>query len=76
MKIKEIGNMSLIPVVVVMTVVGGSMWLMNIFIIKDDKVKLILNFMIIIVTSIWILQSFGILVGHINVMHKQVNDQC
>lgn len=62
--------MSLISKIVVLSVIGVAMLLMNIFMIKDDKVKLILNLMVAIVTFLWFLQSFGILVGHINVMHK------
>jgi len=61
--------MSLISKFLVIAVIGGIMLLVNIFIIKDDKVKLILNLMAAIDTFFWFLQSFGILVGHINAIH-------
>jgi hypothetical protein len=54
---------------VVIFVIVGIMSLVNIFLIKDNKVRLILNLMAAIDTFFWFLQSFGILVGHINVMH-------
>jgi hypothetical protein len=61
--------MSLISKLVVIFVIVGIMSLVNIFLIKDNKVRLILNLMAAIDTFFWFLQSFGILVGHINVMH-------
>ena len=54
--------MSLISKIVVLSVIGVAMLLMNIFMIKDDKVKLILNLMVAIVTFLWFLQSFGIFI--------------
>jgi len=62
--------MFFIPAIVAMSSVGVGLWVIDIFIIKDYKVKLILNIMIIIVAAVWILQSYGILVGHINTIPK------
>ena len=61
--------MSLISKIVVISVIGGFMLLVNIFIIKDNKSRLVLDIAATLTTLLWFLQSLGILVGHINVMH-------
>lgn len=68
-KRKDVNKMSLISKIVVISVIGGFMLLVNIFIIKDNKSRLVLDIAATLTTLLWFLQSLGILVGHINVMH-------
>ena len=55
--------MSLISVVVVLIVVGVLLWLVNTQIPMDDKIKKILNIVVVIAVVLWLLAVFGLLSG-------------
>lgn len=57
--------MSLISVVVTLVIVGVVLWLINTYIPMAGSIKSILNVVVIIVVTIWLLQAFGVL-GRIN----------
>ena len=53
--------MSLITIVVALVVVGVLLWLVNVYIPMDGKIKKILNIIVVIVVVLWLLQAFGLL---------------
>ena len=53
--------MSLINLVITLLVVGMLLWAVNTYMPMDRKIKKILNFVVIIVVVIWLLQVFGVL---------------
>ena len=57
--------MSLISLVVVLVVVGVILWAVNNYIPMDNKIKTVLNVVVLMVVGVWLLQSFGLL-GDIN----------
>jgi len=59
---------SLINIVVVLIVVGVLLFLVNVYIPMDGKIKSILNGVVVIVVVIWLLQTFEI-IGSINSIH-------
>lgn len=52
--------MSLISVIVAIVVVGLLLWAINSFIPMEDRIKKILNIVVIIVLVLWLLQAFGV----------------
>jgi hypothetical protein len=63
------GNpMSLVSLVVVLIVVGLLLWLVNTYIPMDEKIKRVMNVVVLIVVVVWLLQVFGIL-DSINAVH-------
>lgn len=55
--------MSLISVVIVLIIVGVLLWLANTYIPMDNKIKTILNIVVVIAVVLWLLQGFGVLSG-------------
>lgn len=53
--------MSLISLVVVLIVVGVLLWLVNTYIPMDQKIKTIINIVVIVVVCLWLLSLVGIL---------------
>lgn len=62
--------MSLIELLVVLVIVGVLLWLVNTMIPMDDKIKTIINVIVLIIVVLWVLQSFG-LIGSV---HGNLND--
>jgi hypothetical protein len=65
--------MTLISLVITLIVVGVLLWLVNTYVPMDDKIKNILNVVVIIAVVLFLLQAFGVLgemntirIGHIN----------
>ncbi len=56
-------HMSLLQLVVVLIVIGVCLMLVNTYIPMDDKIKTILNIVVVVVVCIWLLQAVGILSG-------------
>lgn len=52
--------MSLLNVVLVLMVVGLLLWLINNYFPMDDKIKKILNIVVVIAVVIWLLKVFGV----------------
>jgi hypothetical protein len=52
--------MSLLSVVLVLMVVGLLLWLINNYFPMDDKIKKILNIVVVIAVIIWLLKVFGL----------------
>ncbi len=61
--------MSLIGLVLTLIVVGVLLWLVNSYIPMDEKIKQILNVVVIIAVVLWLLNVFGVFayVGNVNV---------
>jgi hypothetical protein len=57
--------MSIIHLVIVLIVVGVLLGLVNSYIPMDEKIKRILNGVVVIAVVLWLLQVFGIL-GSLN----------
>lgn len=53
--------MSLISVVIVLIVVGVLLWLANNYIPMDNKIKTIMNVVVVIALILWLLSAFGVL---------------
>ena len=53
--------MSLFTIIIVVVVVGIVLFLINRFIPMDAKIKQILNWVVIIILIIWLLNAFGVL---------------
>ena len=51
--------MSLLYIVLVLIVVGVLLWLINQFIPMDAKIKMILNYAVVIILIIWLLKAVG-----------------
>ena len=60
--------MSLVSLVIVLIVVGILLWLVNTYIPMDEKIKRVMNIVVLIVVVIWLPQVFGIL-DSINAVH-------
>lgn len=52
--------MPLLQVVIVLVVIGVGLWLINRFIPMAGSIKTILNFVVVIVVIVWLLNIFGI----------------
>lgn len=55
--------MSLISLVVTLVIVGVALWAINTYIPMDQKIKTILNVVVVILVVLWLLQAFGLLAG-------------
>lgn len=55
--------MSIISLIIVLIIVGVVLWLVNTMIPMDQKVKTILNVVVIIVLLLWLLDVFGLTRG-------------
>jgi hypothetical protein len=53
--------MPLVSMVVTLIVVGVLLWAVNSFIPMDEKIKKILNIVVVIAVVLWLLQLFGVL---------------
>jgi hypothetical protein len=52
--------MSLIGLVVTLIVIGILLWLVNSYIPMDEKIKRVLNIVVIIAVVLWLLSVFGV----------------
>jgi len=64
--------MSLIALVVTLIVVGVLLWLVNAYIPMDQKIKQILNIVVVIAVVLWLLVAFGVLGSISNVQVPRV----
>jgi len=53
--------MSLVTLVIVLVVVGVVLWLINSYIPMQTTIKKILNAVVVIVVTLWLLSAFGII---------------
>jgi hypothetical protein len=53
--------MTLVSIVLVLVVVGLLMWLINTYIPMAAGIKSVLNIVVFLVVTIWLLQGFGII---------------
>lgn len=51
--------MSLLYVVIVLIVIGVGLWLINNYIPMDEKIKKVINIVVIIAVIIWLLRALG-----------------
>lgn len=52
--------MPLIPIIITLIVVGILLWLVNAYIPMDEKIKKVLNVVVIIMVVLWLLNVFGL----------------
>jgi hypothetical protein len=57
--------MSLIGLLVVLIVVGVILYLVNTLIPMDQRIKTIINVIVILFVLLWLLQSFGLIGGSV-----------
>jgi len=53
--------MPLLNIIIVVVVTGVGLWAINRFIPMARPVKTILNFIVVVVLCLWLLQTFGII---------------
>lgn len=53
--------MTLVSIVLVLVVIGLLMWLINTYIPMAAGIKSVLNIVVFLVVTIWLLQGFGII---------------
>jgi len=53
--------MSLLSLVVVLIVIGVLLWMVNTYVSMDQKIKTILNVVVVICVVLFLLQAFGLL---------------
>lgn len=53
--------MTLIGLIITIMIVGILLWVINTYIPMDQKIKTILNIVVVIVLVFWLLQVFGVL---------------
>ena len=51
----------MIELLVVIILVGVLLWAVNAYIPMDEKIKQILNVVVVIVLILWLLQAFGLI---------------
>jgi cation transporter-like permease len=64
---KEVIDMPLLQVVIVLIVVGVLLWLVNRFIPMQSTIKSILNAVVVIAVVIWLLNLFGLFQAFSNI---------
>ena len=52
--------MPLLTILIILIVAGVLLWLVNNYIPMDRKIKGILNFVVVIVVIVWLLNIFGV----------------
>ncbi len=57
--------MPLINIIITLVIVGVVLWAINTYIPMAKPIKTILNVVVVVVVSLWLLQIFG-LIGNIN----------
>ncbi len=53
--------MSLISLAITLIVIGVLLWLVNTYLPMDEKIKKILNVVVVICVVIWLLVAFGVI---------------
>lgn len=53
--------MSIIGLILVLILIGVGLWLINSFIPMDQRIKTILNVVVVLLVIVWLLQVFGLL---------------
>jgi len=52
--------MPLVNIVIALIIVGVALWLINSFIPMASSIKTILNIVVVVAVSIWVLQAVGL----------------
>jgi hypothetical protein len=60
--------MSLLSIIIALVVIGVLLYCINAFIPMDDKVKKLLNLVVIVALVIWLLRCFGVF-AYLSRMH-------
>lgn len=55
--------MSLVTLIVVLVIFGIVLYLINMYLPIDQKIRTILNIVVVVFICIWILQAFGLFAG-------------
>lgn len=61
--------MSLLYLVVFLVVVGVALWAINAYVPMDQKIKTILNIVVVVAVVVWLLKIFGVIgaLSHVSV---------
>lgn len=57
--------MSLVSVIIGLIVAGFLLWLVNTYLPMDQKIKSILNVVVVIAVVLWLLNAFGVFGGDV-----------
>lgn len=63
--------MDLLQLIVMLIVIGVALWLVNTYIPMDQKIKTVLNIVVVVVVCLWLLRIFGVL-GALNVPIERI----
>jgi len=55
--------MPIIQLLVILVVVGVVLWLVNTLIPMDQKIKTVINVLVLLLVLLWLLEVFGVLSG-------------
>jgi hypothetical protein len=55
--------MPLVSLIVFLVIVGVVLWLLNTLIPMDQKIKTIINVIVVLAVCLWLLEAFGLLHG-------------
>jgi hypothetical protein len=53
--------MPIVNIVLILIGAGVLLWFVNNFVPMDGKIKSILNLVVVVVVTVWLLQTFGII---------------
>ena len=53
--------MPLITILIVLIITGVLLWLINTYIPMDNKIRRIINIVVVIIVVIWLLKVFGLI---------------
>ncbi|SDG15886.1 hypothetical protein SAMN05216241_10652 [Limimonas halophila] len=55
--------MPIIPIVVTLVIAGVVLWLINAYIPMDNRIRGLLNLVVVIVVIVWLLSALGVIGG-------------
>lgn len=68
--------MPIISIIVTLVIVGVVLWAINTLIPMDDKVKTILNVVVLLLILLWLLQVFGVPIGKVHAAPSYTCQTC
>lgn len=58
----------MLEMIITLVIVGVTLFIINSYVPMDAKIKTILNWAVVIIVVLWLLQSLGVL-GHLDNVH-------
>lgn len=63
----------MINLIIYLVVIGVLLWAVNTYIPLDDKIKKLLNIVVVVCVVIWLLHVFGLIGGNVDIPVPRVN---